>query len=183
MFIREWCESKGLIQARVVDHIDVEKSLVSRWWHKKTRPDPRHVLAIADMLGIDPRWLNYHPKEVGPKDVELMELWWSLDPSQQRKAKTVLAAYFSEDSEQNPADQPAEALPNDVAHLAKMKVALDEQSKAVAEIIISRLAGNPDPKATLDAKILSAARSSTEGTMVKRSKPRNSQHGKRRDRH
>lgn len=183
MFIREWCETKGLIQARVVDHIDVEKSLVSRWWHKSTRPDPGHVLAIADMLGIDPRWLNYHPKEFGPKDMELMELWWSLDSSQKRKAKAVLSAYFSEDSEQTPAGQPAEFLPNDVAHLAKMKVALDEQSKAVAEIIVSRLAGNPDPKATLDAKILSAARSSTEGTIVKRSKLHKNEHGKRRDRH
>lgn len=170
MFIREWCESKGLIQARVVDHIDVEKSLVSRWWHKSTRPNPRHVLAIADMLDIDPRWLNYHPKEVSPIDMKLMELWWSLDPSQQRKAMAVLSAYFSEDSEQTPADRAADFLPNDVAHLARMTAVLNEQSKAVADIIAARLDGKPDPDASLCNDIISAARMATQPSKVRRPK-------------
>jgi transcriptional regulator with XRE-family HTH domain len=170
VFIREWCESKGLIQARVVDHIDVDKSTVSHWWKNETRPDPPQVLAIAKMLGIDPRWLHYDPREVGPRDMELMETWWSLDPSQKQKAKAVLSAYFSVGSEETRADRPSGPLPDDIAHLSRMKMALDEQSQAIANVIVARLAGKPDPKAGLSDKIISATREATKTTSIRRPK-------------
>lgn len=170
VFIREWCESKGIIQARVVDHLDVDKSSVSHWWKKEVRPDPHHVRAIADMLGIDPRWLHYDPKQISSKDMDLMELWWSLEPIEKRKAKTVLAAYFSDVDEASQAEGSTKPLPSDVAHLARMKVALDEQGKAIGETIVARLAGKPDPKTDLCIEIVAAAREATRQPKALRTK-------------
>jgi hypothetical protein len=119
------------------------------------------------MLGIDPRWLHYDPREVGPRDMELMETWWSLDPSQKQKAKAVLSAYFSDGSEETRADRPPRPLPDDIARLSRMKMALDEQSQAIANVIV---AGKPDPKAGLSDKIISATREATKTTSIRRPK-------------
>jgi hypothetical protein len=51
-----------------------------------------------------------------------------------------------------------------------MKVALDEQSETISEVIVARLAGKPAPKADLCIEIVAAAREATRRPKVRRPK-------------
>lgn len=58
--ISEWAELRGLKQADVARELDIDKSVVSRWW-KGASPSANHQQALAELFNCEPESLFRHP--------------------------------------------------------------------------------------------------------------------------
>lgn len=55
--LRESAAKKGWNQAELARRAGLDRQLISSYWHGKTRPSRDNLIALADALEIDPRWL------------------------------------------------------------------------------------------------------------------------------
>jgi transcriptional regulator with XRE-family HTH domain len=64
--IRQAIDASGLKQAEIARRVGVERQTVGDWYHGRSvnvRPD--HLFALADVLGVEARWLatGHGPRE------------------------------------------------------------------------------------------------------------------------
>ncbi|WP_377299792.1 helix-turn-helix domain-containing protein [Rhizobium sp. SGZ-381] len=61
-FIPEWAEHRHLRQADIASELDVDKSLVSRWF-KGVNPKDEYLEALSHLFGTDINGLYRHPDD------------------------------------------------------------------------------------------------------------------------
>ena len=61
-FIREWAEHRHMRQADLAAALEVDKASVSRWFAGQL-PAERHLVALAECLGVDVEALFRHPQD------------------------------------------------------------------------------------------------------------------------
>jgi transcriptional regulator with XRE-family HTH domain len=61
-FIPEWAEKRGLTQADLARELDVDKSLVSRWYAGSS-PSEKSQAALAALFHCEPGAIFNHPDE------------------------------------------------------------------------------------------------------------------------
>ena len=61
-YIPEWAESRRITQAEIARELGVDKSAVSRWF-KGSLPLEKHVVAVAELLSVEPNDLFRHPDD------------------------------------------------------------------------------------------------------------------------
>jgi transcriptional regulator with XRE-family HTH domain len=61
-YIPEWAELRRITQAEIARELGVDKSAVSRWF-KGALPLEKHILAISEVLAVEPNDLFHDPHE------------------------------------------------------------------------------------------------------------------------
>lgn len=61
-FIKEWAEKRGLRPTDLATELEVDKSVVSRWFQGST-PGVEHQQRLAALFGVEPDSIFRHPDD------------------------------------------------------------------------------------------------------------------------
>ncbi|QIB36930.1 helix-turn-helix transcriptional regulator [Rhizobium oryzihabitans] len=91
-FIPEWAEKRGLKQKDIVEELDVDKGLVSKWFNKGVLPKPEYLDKLCILFQLE---------EVGslfrdPEDDWLAQFFRDKTEEQKEKAVQMLKLMFED---------------------------------------------------------------------------------------